>query len=345
MNKNLILSTALLLSAYFTTNAQIRLQSTGVNSVTSTVGTGTNNLVFGTGLVTSASSNNVIAGTGGSGGTGISGTNNVLLGMGAGHKVTSGMHNVCASNNAGANLTTGLGNNFIGYFSAAYLTTGNGNTVLGSWAATSQQFNGSGNVVIGSSAATTLTTGNNNTAVGASSSIGGAATNATAIGFSASAPNSNTMILGGTGANAVSVGIGTSAPYAKLTVIGDVVVGDGSLTINKPTGYSMYVQKGILTEKVKVAVVNSTNWADYVFENHYKLMPLSEVESFVKKEKHLPGVPSASELIKSGLDLGEMQAKQMEKIEELTLYMIELKKDVEKLKTENKDLKAKLAKN
>lgn len=108
-----------------------------------------------------------------------------------------------------------------------------------------------------------------------------------------------------------------------------------------PNGYRLYVNGGILTTKVKVANYCSSSWADYVFANDYKLKPLSEVESFIKENKHLPNVPSSSELEKEGLDLGKMQSLQMEKIEELTLYIIEMKKEIEVLKKENEVPKSK----
>ncbi len=99
-----------------------------------------------------------------------------------------------------------------------------------------------------------------------------------------------------------------------------------------PNGYRLYVNGGILTTKVKVANYCSLSWADYVFANDYNLTPLSEVESFIKENKHLPNIPSATELEKEGLDLGVMQSLQMAKIEELTLYIIEMKKEIETLK-------------
>jgi hypothetical protein len=117
---------------------------------------------------------------------------------------------------------------------------------------------------------------------------------------------------------------------------GVVTIGDGTLCT--PTGYKLFVEQGILAEKVKVAVNCSLAWADYVFANDYNLKPLSEVEAFIKENKHLPNVPSAEELVKDGLDLGKMQATQMAKIEELTLYLIEMKKEIETLKNENKSL-------
>jgi trimeric autotransporter adhesin len=123
---------------------------------------------------------------------------------------------------------------------------------------------------------------------------------------------------------------------------GNVIIGDG--ISNLPSGYKLYVSGGILTEKLKVALKSSTNWADYVFENNYKLMPLKKVESFIKENKHLPNVPSAKTLEKDGIDVNEMLAKQMEKIEELTLYIIEVNKKVEKVEKENIALKKAISK-
>ena len=133
-----------------------------------------------------------------------------------------------------------------------------------------------------------------------------------------------------------NVGIDSTNPQAKLDVQnGAVRIGN----VCTPSGYKLFVEQGILTEKVKVAVSCSPAWADYVFAPNYNLKPLSEVEAYVKENKHLPNVPSASELVKEGLDLGKMQATQMGKIEELTLYMIEMKKEIETLKKENQSLK------
>ena len=64
-------------------------------------------------------------------------------------------------------------------------------------------------------------------------------------------------------------------------------------------------------------------------------MPISELEQSVKKNKHLPGIPSAEEVAANGVNVGEMQAKLLQKIEELTLYMIEQNKKIEKLEKEN----------
>lgn len=135
-----------------------------------------------------------------------------------------------------------------------------------------------------------------------------------------------------------NVGISTSNATGKLTVNGNVLIGDPSL-VSLPGNYKLYVQGGILTEQVKVAVIGTSGWADYVFSPSYKLRSLAEVEAYIKENQHLPGVLSASELETEGLDLGAMQVKQMEKIEELTLYLIELEKKITRLETLNPVLK------
>jgi hypothetical protein len=117
----------------------------------------------------------------------------------------------------------------------------------------------------------------------------------------------------------------------RLGVDGNVVV-TGGLRIGttlSPGGYKLAVDgKAICTELVVRLV---PNWPDYVFAKNYKLRGLDEVEDFIKKNNHLPGIPSAKTIETTGLGLGEMQKLQMEKIEELTLYIIELKKEMEKL--------------
>ena len=134
----------------------------------------------------------------------------------------------------------------------------------------------------------------------------------------------------------------TGVPYMILDDVGGrLTIGNVSST---PSGYKLYVEDGILTERLKVAVSGTANWADYVFAPDYKLMPLEDVEAFVKDNKHLPNVPSADEMVESGIDVATVDAKLMEKIEELTLYMIDMKKEINALKKENEAFKANLKK-
>ena len=122
----------------------------------------------------------------------------------------------------------------------------------------------------------------------------------------------------------------TQGNYLQNTSQEGVIIGSG--VTKTPSDYNLFVSKGILTERVKVAIKNTNEWADYVFSDTYKLRSLSEVESYIKQNKHLPGVPSAEEVSQQGIDVGKMDAKLLEKIEELTLYMLELKKENQEMK-------------
>lgn len=106
-------------------------------------------------------------------------------------------------------------------------------------------------------------------------------------------------------------------------------------------GYKLYVEEGILTEKVKVAVKDSEDWFDNVFEPDYKIMPINDLASYVKQNKHLPEIPTTSDVLKSGIDLGKMNGLLLKKVEELTLYMIDLKKQLDDTKKEIELLKNK----
>jgi hypothetical protein len=127
---------------------------------------------------------------------------------------------------------------------------------------------------------------------------------------------------------------------ANTKVNGFVQIGTAiSATNPTPAGYKLYVEQGILTEKVKVALKSTSDWADYVFEPNYKLRPLQDVEAYISANKHLPDVPSAQEMVNGGLDVAKSDALLLQKIEELTLYMIEQNKKIEALQTELTELK------
>lgn len=90
--------------------------------------------------------------------------------------------------------------------------------------------------------------------------------------------------------------------------------------------------------------VRTDVWADYVFASNYKLQPLSEVEKFIQENKHLPNIPSEKEILENGIDVAQMQEKHMQKIEELTLYVIELEKQNKKLQEKLEKIEALLTK-
>lgn len=146
-----------------------------------------------------------------------------------------------------------------------------------------------------------------------------------------------------------NLGLGTLPSGFRLDVSGNNrFVGNSqvtglvaiSSTSNPPmfaSGYALSVEGKIITDELRVMLKG--DWSDYVFETGYDLKPLSEVEKYVEENKHLPGITSAKEVAQNGLDVGEMQKAQMEKIEELFLHMIDLEKRVNALETQNKQLK------
>lgn len=150
----------------------------------------------------------------------------------------------------------------------------------------------------------------------------------------------NLGVFAGTG-KTLSLGA-NKTKQMEFSTTGDITVASGTLRIgtlktnsvnNFPSGYRLYVEDGILTEKLKVGLKTTSDWSDYVFASDYKLLSLSEVERFIKANKHLPDVPSAEEVVRTGIDVAKMDAKLLQKIEELTLYVIEQQKQIEELKS------------
>ncbi|RXK85909.1 hypothetical protein [Filimonas effusa] len=99
------------------------------------------------------------------------------------------------------------------------------------------------------------------------------------------------------------------------------------------------VNGNILARKTLVKV---TGWPDYVFEKNYKRMPLLQLAGFIEKHAHLPGVPNAAEVEAAAADIGATQKVLLEKLEEISLYLIELDKENKELDEQNKRLKREL---
>lgn len=145
---------------------------------------------------------------------------------------------------------------------------------------------------------------------------------------------------------------GTTDSYAsgsKMRMMIDNLGRVGIGTSYIPTGYLLAVSGKVIAEEFLIKL--RQNWPDYVFKKGYKLKTLEEVEEYIKSNQHLPGVPSAKEIEQSGVSLGDMSVKQMEKIEEITLYMIEMNNQltelnakVTQLQAENAQLKANIKK-
>lgn len=136
----------------------------------------------------------------------------------------------------------------------------------------------------------------------------------------------------------VSAGVGSTVTWGtpKFTIQRNGRVGIGTSNLNS----MLTVAGDIHSREVKVTV---NAGADYVFEDEFKLMPLSEVSRFIRLHKHLPEVQPANDMIANGLELGKMEITLLKKIEEMTLYMIQFSGELEKLKMENEELRTQIS--
>jgi hypothetical protein len=116
-------------------------------------------------------------------------------------------------------------------------------------------------------------------------------------------------------------------------ILTDANIGIGTSNfVDGANTYRLSVKGKIRAEEIKVY----TTWADYVFKKEYQLPSLKEVERYIATNGHLQNVPSEKEVAEKGLKLGEIAKIQQEKIEELTLYLIQQNKDIEVLKAQVK---------
>lgn len=311
--KKLFLSSIFLMSC-----AYVGFSQTAVKILPNATSPGNSVLIgIGAGTTSTADANVLIGNQAGKSLT--TGNYNMYLGSQAGQLSTSANQNVYIGHATGYNTITGVYNTFIGRTAGFQNTSGTGNSFIGVFAGGFDGFTPSGGV--------SNTTGNYNTMIGFKACTGAAAlTNATAIGANAVVSISNAVVLGASGTN---VGIGVTAPRTSLEVSGSAIIGSGITSL--PAGYNLYVANGVLTEKVTIAARNTTAWADFVFDKNYKLRPLSEVENFINQNGHLPEVPSTQEVQTNGMNLAENDAKLLQKIEELTLYMIAQDKKIKNL--------------
>ena len=247
-----------------------------------------------------------------------SGSYNVAMGYVSLPFVTTGANNIALGYNAGYTLTTGSSNILIGTSANASSATASNELNIGNWI-----YGNGGNIGIGVSApATKFDVNGTVKATGLLIPTGaGSGKVLTSDGSGNATWQTNT----GSG-EWTSSAVGTN--NITNTNTGGVII--GSAITAAPSGYKLYVQSGILTERVKVKLISS-GWPDYVFAKDYNLLSLQETEDFIKKNSHLPGVISAEEVKKEGVDLGESNAVLLKKIEELTLYMIAADKEIKNL--------------
>ena len=122
----------------------------------------------------------------------------------------------------------------------------------------------------------------------------------------------------------------------SLTDSGKLIIG----SVATPGNYNLYVENGILTEEVKVALESTSDWSDDEFDN---VPEIEKMEATIAEKSHLYGMPSAQELVDKGYSVTDMDSKLLAQIEWLWMHVIEEKKENEKLKTQNEKLEERIS--
>lgn len=247
----------------------------------------------------------------------------VFVGFYSGHK-TLGLGNTYVGAKSGFGTSIeGFNNTFIGRNSGYTNHKGFENSFIGAYSG-KNNYGGYRNTFIGFSSGSNIKNGIGNIFIGTDSGPFGDVNEELYIDNIAS---KNPLIWGDFRNDLLKlngkVGIGGSNENG----FGDFPNQAGTVNVSN---YNLFVKGGILTEEVRVLL--KSDWADYVFEKDYDLKSLDFVENFINDNGHLPNVPSASSIKESGLDVAEMLKIQQEKIEELTLYIIQLKKEIDSIK-------------
>jgi len=285
------------------------------------------------------------------------GSDNHFIGAGTGFKNTEGEKNIFIGSNTGYDNTTGVENVFVGY-AAGRFSTASKNTFIGH---ATGYFNttGADNVYNGYAAGYNNTTGSDNTFMGFASGYKNTIGNKNiligqAAGYENITGENNVLVGAEAGTNIEGSGnicLGYRAGYDEIghnklyidnnyynedndsltnapLIYGDFSTGQlGINTDSIPEDYMLAVKGRVIATEMRVK--NSENWSDYVFLSEYDLLSIEDLETFISNEQHLPDVPSAEEVAaQGGSDVGEMNKILLQKVEELTLYIIQLNKKI-----------------
>ncbi len=163
---------------------------------------------------------------------------------------------------------------------------------------------------------------------------------ASAIGYNAKVAVDDGLVLGDS--ILVKVGIGTANPQARLDVRGAfrlkgninfvASANQNLMNINNENFLALDEEGTPVLNRFKIKYSSKNQWSDRVFEKNYPLLSLKKTEEYIEKNKHLPNVPSASEVVEKGVAVDVMISKLLEKVEELTLHVIRQEKEIKALK-------------
>lgn len=256
---------------------------------------------------------------------------NVFVGHQSGRDNSIGQFNAFLGSNTGMLNTTGKFNTIVGSQAGVLNTTGENNTLFGNGAGYSNS-TGWYNTMIGESCGVRVTTGTGNTFLGSSSGrMNETGSKNVLIGYRAGYNEMGSNKLYIANSDTISPLIKGDFSLKQIVFNGQVGVGTNSYPTSiggeSLSNYKLFVKGGVLAEEIRIR----NDWADYVFDDGYELKSLPEVKSFINQNRHLPNTPSAVEIQNSGLNLGEIAKVQMEKIEELTLYLIKQDETIKQL--------------
>ena len=310
----------------------------------------------------------------------LEGNNNIAIGSNAGRENTTGNSNVSMGVNAGRNTNGGAGNISLGFNAARGNTAGNNNISIGS-STNLANTTGLSNIAMGSNAGSSNIEGNFNLYFGVNSGrsnlgnrnifLGVGAGNLNAegdgnvfIGYQAGfnelgsdllyIDNSSTaipLVYGDFSSNQLGINTNSIPNGMTFGVGGDALI-EGTLytnnrmsigTLDDDPGFAFTVKGKIHVQEVLVDLEGAIA-PDYVFLEDYPLRDLDDVETYIEQNGHLPNIPSAAVMEKEGVSLKEMNLKLLEKIEELTLYAIRQKKELNRQKELHENLEQRLLK-
>jgi hypothetical protein len=259
----------------------------------------------------------------------VTGSRNTFTGYFAGKLTSSGNHNVFNGAYSGYLNSTGENNLYVGYRVCFGANGASENTSVGHKSGTYIS-SGSNNTFLGSNAGYSTSTGARNVYVGFFTGFNATGSDNIFLGHAAGyfETGSDKLYIENSSSRTPLIYGGFDSTYVKI----NGKLGIGTKEFNNA---QMVVDGKIRASKV---LITTDDFPDYVFEHDYQLMPVGELEAYIKTNKHLPGIKPATEVLSEGLSLNEVNVQLLEKVEELTLYIINMDKKRAEIKEQNSDI-------
>ena len=264
----------------------------------------------------------------------VTGRENTFFGLWAGKVTTSGSYNTINGGYSGICLTTGSGNTYYGALSGRYGITSGYNTFLGY--ATGYNNTQSSNVLLGSMAKYSSSTGEKDVYIGYKSGYSATGSSNVFLGYNSGYSETGSNKLYIENSNSSSPLIYGEFDNDLISINGKV----GIRTSNVPDSISLLVDSLIIAKEV---VIKPDDFPDYVFDENHTLLSINALASYIKSSGHLPGIDSREQVLAGGMNGGDLSVQLLEKVEELTLYMIEMNQALDRAQEEQQLLRKELS--